>query len=53
MMDNFTNIENFGIDLKLETEEAEMFYPFDVIVENEIITVESEEDLDRLEEVCD
>ena len=26
MMDNFTNIENFGIDLKLETEEAEMFY---------------------------
>ena len=26
MMDNFTNIENFGIDLKLENEEAEMFY---------------------------
>ena len=26
MMDNFKNIENFGIDLKLETEEAEMFY---------------------------
>ena len=25
-MDNFTNIENFGIDLKLETDEAEMFY---------------------------
>ena len=34
-------------------EEPEIVYPFDVIVENEIITVESEEDLDRLEEVCD
>jgi hypothetical protein len=34
-------------------EEPEIVYPFDVIVENEIITVESEEDLDRLDEVCD
>ena len=34
-------------------EEPEIVYPFDVIVENEIITVESEEDLDRLKEVCD
>jgi len=26
MMEDLTNLENFGIDLKLESEEAEMFY---------------------------
>lgn len=26
MLDNLKNIENFGIDLKLETEDAEIFY---------------------------
>jgi len=26
MLDNLKNIENFGIDLKLDTEEAEIFY---------------------------
>ena len=34
-------------------EEPEIVYPFDVIVEDEIITVESEDGLDRLKEVCD
>ena len=34
-------------------EEPEIVYPFDVIVEGEIITVNGEEDLDRLKEVCD
>ena len=34
-------------------EEPEIVYPFDVIVEGEIITVNGEEDLDPLKEVCD
>ena len=34
-------------------EEPEIVYPFDVIVEGETITVNGEEDLDHLKEVCD
>ena len=33
-------------------DEPEIVYPFDVIVDDEIITVRSEEDLELLEEVC-
>ena len=51
--DDWDKIDLWYEENKDSEEEPEIVYPFDVIVEGEIITVNGEEDLNPLKEVCD